>query len=157
MQGDGIVDLSANLGGGQVRSEGISLAVGDANDVLVPDMPAAGVGLRQGDDVSQPTAGEQIGISARVPLTVRCPGIKVGQFDPQDCRLKRVESTIDADHFVVVTRLHAMHPQLSQRVSQIIASGGQEAAIAEGPEVFGGIEAETADVADASRAASVPG
>jgi hypothetical protein len=79
------------------------------------------------------------------------------QLHAEDRRLDRVEPAVDADHLVVVPRLHAVDAEQFQRLRDVVAGGREEAAVAGAAEVLGRIEAEAADVTEAAGAAAMPG
>src|SRR5262249_49855229 len=53
VQGQGVVDLAADVFGLEVADEGVALAVGDADDVLVEAVPAVGPHGRPLQEVAQ--------------------------------------------------------------------------------------------------------
>ncbi len=64
------------------------------------------------------------------------------QFDAEHGGLKRVQSAVDANDLVVVTRTHSVSGEQSQTVSKTGVGRGQDSAVAHPTQVLGWIKAE---------------
>ena len=126
----------------------VALAIGDADHELVPHVAAPRLVGRHGHPAVEVILGEHFHVAGGIRLPRRRPGVEVRQFHPQNGRLERIETAVDADHLVVIPRLHAVHPQQLQLRGEIIAGGGEESAVAGPTEIFRRIETETADVTE---------
>ena len=85
--------------------------------------------------------------------------IEADEYDRSFLKLSpdiAVITAVDADHLVVVAGLHPVHAEQLELLRDVVAGGGQKAAVPHAAEVLGRVEAEAADVTDRARAAAVP-
>ncbi len=154
VEGLGVVDLSADAVGGEVGAEVV--AAGGADDVLVEDVGGAGVGVGQDDAVGGVVRAGRGGEAGGAELGVvgggegaasAVAGGDVAEFDFEDGGLEGVEAGVPADLVVEVALAHAVGAEHGGALGEGCVVGGDEAGVAEGGEVFGGVEAEGGDVA----------
>ncbi len=165
VEAEGIVDFGADRFGGEVGSEVV--AAGGADDVLVEDVLGAGVGVGQ-DDAGGPgvlgrgeggDAGgeEELVVAGGEVAAALVPGGQVAEFDLEDGGLEGVESGVPADFVVEVAARHAVGAEGAGAGVEGGGAGGDEAGVAEGGEVFSGVEAEGGGVAEGACGDGVPG
>ena len=153
---DGVVDLRADLAGGEKFAQGV--AASGADDVLVPDVAAAGNFVRKDDAVDGVSAGfgQARGVKERV-VTLGdgaaglVPVVDVLELDLEDGALEAVHAGVPAQFVVVVAAAHAVLAQHAGALGQLVGVGGDHAGVAGGAEVLGGIEAEGGGIAQARR------
>ena len=120
-------------------------------------MAAAGLVARHRDSTFKVVFSKELHVAAGICLTVGGPLIEVRQLHSQHRRLDRVEPTVDADQIVVIPRLHAVDPQQFELGGDVVAGGGEEAAVTGSTEILGGVETEAADITKTSGAFPMPG
>ena len=94
--------------------------------------------------------GQQRAIALGIGLSLGAPPLEMRKLDVQHGGLQRVQAAVHADVLVVVARLHSMSAQQAELFGQLLVLGGQHATVADPSQIFGRIEAETADVAQRS-------
>ena len=161
VQRDGVVDLRADFAGGEEVAQRV--AAGGADDVLVPDVLAAGNLVRQDDAVDGVGAG--FGESRGAKEGVVAPGdgaaglvpaVDVFELDLEDGALEAVHAGVPADLVVVVAAAHAVLAQHAGALGQVVGVGGDHAGVARGAQVLGGIEAEGGGIAEGRRPSARP-
>src|SRR5690349_14594878 len=109
MQRDGIVDLRANAHPAEVCTQCVALR--DANDVLVVDVPSVRYRVRRPDDFSQVLMIELSVIVRGVALAPIGPLVKIAKLDQQDRGLNLIQAKIAADDGVVILGVASMRAQ----------------------------------------------
>ena len=137
-------------------SAGLAVIHGDADNELVPDVAPPRLVTRYRDVPVEIVFGEQFGVAGGVVLTPGCPGVEMGQFHPEDSSLDRVEAAVDADHLVIIARLHAMNSEFSERFSEIITCRCEKASITESTKVFCRIKTEASYITESTTTLPVP-
>ncbi|OQA91087.1 MAG: hypothetical protein BWY25_03289 [Chloroflexi bacterium ADurb.Bin222] len=152
MDGNRIVDERADPLLTQKGAQGFPL--GRADDVEMVDVAA--VWRIKGQ--LQPGIAQQSSIVLRERAATRVPRLQVAQFDPQNRRLKLIQTAVEALDVTDVAFGPAVFPQQVHSLCEFWIVGDDGAPIAIRPEVFGGIEAERAEIAPAAYTPSlVPG
>src|SRR5882724_2414516 len=116
MQRDGIIDFRADARLRQKSTQGIS--IGDADDVLVVDMPHAWHRLRQSDCPREPGPIKGRIVESGVPPARGAPRIEMRQFYVQNGGLNLIESEVAADERVMILRLAAVNAQNREPLGQ---------------------------------------
>ena len=127
MQRQGIVDLTADTGCGEVLPELVSPR--RSNDVLVKDVGCAGIGRRQDDAVTHRAEGvsrcrrneicllEEAVVSGGDLASRVVPASQMAELDLKDRRLKAIQAGVPADLVVEVT---PPHPVGAQRAAVLV-------------------------------------
>ena len=139
---------------GEVGAEGV--AAGGADDVLVEDVRGAGVGEGKDDAVGwlvavRPALRKSLVVAGGELAAALVAGGEVAELDFEDGGLDGVEAGVPADLVVEVARRMPWARSERTRSSSGGGAGGDEAGVAEGGEVFGGVEAEGGGVAEGCR------
>ena len=129
---------------GQKRTERISFAVWNANDVLIPNVSARMNLFGQGQNFIQSCCGKQFSVNLCVVLTHACPCIQMGKFNVERCALESVQTTVDSQNLMIISGLHAMNAKHCNLFRQFVVVGNNHASVARRSEVFGWIKAQTA-------------
>ena len=143
---EGVVDDGRDALLVQRGLHGVAAGFGDADRVLVEDVPR---GDRRGDDAFD--AGQQFVVAGGGGAAGRVAVGQAAQLDAQDGGLDAVEARVVAKQFVVVALSAAVGAELAAGFGDLVVVGGDEPGVAIGAKVFGGIEAEGSSVADGSR------
>ena len=152
VQGNGIVDFTADLVRFQVVQQLIALPTRHAHHVLVKDVPALGAHRRAFQKLGQMLFLNQGVVALGRRLARFRPAVQVRQLDPQEGGLQRVQPRVPAHELVVVARLHAVAAQAAQECGPGRIAGDHHAAVAKASQIFGRIKAEAADGAQRPRA-----
>ena len=146
-----VVNFRADFEFGEVGAEGV--AMGRPDDELVVDVMVRGFGMSklfEGEDEEWGEASVVDGPTIEIgPLaTSLAPAIEVGEFDLENGGLDGVDAKIATDQGVEVAWFHAVIPEGPHFGSEGVAVADDHSCIAEGSEVFGGVEGEPAGLAD---------
>jgi hypothetical protein len=150
VQGNGVIDFGSDTQIRKVLFEGIAPTVGDSDSVLVPNMPTARILMWQLDRLMKLGVSEQLGVPMRVLLPSGSIGIEVGKFYEQESRLQSIETRIDSQQLVMITRLHAMGSEQAQPRCQFLILADHHAPVSHSAKVLGRIKAQTSYPSHAS-------
>ena len=159
VEGKGVVDFAADVVAGEVFAE--CIAAGGSDDVLVEDVAGAGVGEGEDNSFGDGGAGEagvlqELVVAGGEMAALLIPAGEVAEFDFEDGGLERVEAGVPADLIVVVATGHAVGTHAAGVGVECGGGGGDEACVAHGAEVFGGVKAEGGEIAEGSGGDGVP-
>ena len=104
----------------------------------------------------QARGAEELVVAGGAVAALLVPFGKVAQLDLENGGLDRVEAGVPADLVVVVAAGHAVGAQRAGVGGELWVGGGDQAGVAEGGEVFGGVEAEGGGSRRASQRAARP-
>ena len=165
IEGDGVVDLAADLALGEEGFEGIAATMGDAQGELVPDTFAGevdgeedfGIGGCAGTILGDAGKVEEVlAVMAGVAGAVAVVGGKVRELGAEEGGLERIHAEVGAEQLVMVLGLHAMDTEDASALGERVIGGGDEAGVAEAAEVLGREEASGAEIAEGHGGAALP-
>src|SRR5262252_422709 len=142
MDRDGIVNSSADPGGSQPLPQCIPL--GESDHILVKDVRRLWSACRK----SQRQTGETGVVTVRNRLPSRVINRQGSELDPENCRLDRVETRIDAVARTDIPLAPPVFPDFAQRYREPRILGDDNAAVAQRAEIFGWVKAEARDIAE---------
>ena len=102
---------------------------------------------------AKPAVAEELVVAGGAVAALPVPFGKVAQLDLENGGLDGVEAGVPADLVVVVAAGHAVGAERAGAGGELRVGGGDEAGVAEGGEVLGGVEAEGGGVAERAGAA----
>src|SRR5262245_9262185 len=105
MEGHRVVNLTADSFLSKIFHEVVS--AGATNCILIENVTAVGT-CHRCDDFFQSGPREKIVVARRILPSLLTPLVQIFKLDPQDSCLESIRTAIDADHPVIVLRLHAM-------------------------------------------------
>ena len=108
MERDRVIDFATDPLILQVGLEAIASPVRDADTILIPNMSRLGLLPGQFNDLVQLARLKQLFVSCCVGASSVGVILDVRYFDVEDSRLEGVQTAVDSDEFVVVTRLHTV-------------------------------------------------
>ena len=160
VQREWVVDLAADLLVGEILAE--CVAAWGTDDVLVEDVAGAWVGDGKDDAFADVGCGElccmeELVVAGGVVAALLVPPGKVAEFDLEDGGLDGVEAGVPADLVVIVAAAHAVSAEDAGVVVDCGGGCGDQAGVADGAEIFCGVEAEGCGVAEGSGGDAVPG
>ena len=130
-----IVDLGPDATRLQVRAKPVALR--DANDELVVDVPAPLGFDWQRDAAAETRGGKQLAVRGGIRAAPLVPPRQVRQLHAENRGLQRIHPEISADCLVHVLRMGAVIAQKPDARRELIIVGRHEPGIAEGADVLG--------------------
>jgi hypothetical protein len=116
-----------------------AITILDLDDEQVVDVPALFIARRRRDR----QAGEMLPIGVGKVAPARVPGIQMGELDSQDRSLDGVKPVVQGQRDVLVLDPLTVIAKLTHGAVHLARVGDQHAAIAEGAQILGGVEAES--------------
>ncbi len=111
MQGQRIVNIAGYTILSQMADERIPICRWDANHVLIEYVLAMGCNRWSLNEAFEMTGFDQAIVAQCRGLPVCRPTVEVWEFHPQNRRMNGVDTSVPADVFVVILRLHAVYAQ----------------------------------------------
>ena len=146
-----VVNFRADFELGEVDAEGV--AMGRPDNELVVDVMVRGFGMSklfegEGEEWGEASIVDGPTIEIGPLATPLAPLIEVGEFDLKNGGLDGIDAKVSADQGVEVAWFHAVIPKCPHFGREGVIVADDHSCIAEGSEVFGGVEGEPAGLAD---------